>query len=169
MALIPVESSENKESDVARVGHHCGTRVRQAALHLSPKARSIRQRCNFFARDLQRAAGGTYLRCPLSKRSAWHERPRSGACLRAAFAHFREKANAVSGLGLSAGATRHQCKRCPGPTLTAAGQAATAQALIAADAADAIARQQRKAYMSKLELQIAELEAERDVGENVAV
>jgi len=62
-----------------------------------------------------------------------------------------------------------QCKRCPGPTLTAAGQAATAQVLIAADAADAIARQQRKAYMSKLELQIAELEAERDVGENVAV
>ena len=63
-----------------------------------------------------------------------------------------------------------QCKRCPGPTLTAAGQAATAQVLIAADAADAIARQQRKAYMSKLEsCKLAELETERDVGENVAV
>ena len=54
------------------------------------------------------------------------------------------------------------CHRCTGPTLTAAGQAATKQALLAADAADAIARQQRIARICEIESQIAELEAERD-------
>ena len=72
------------------------------------KARTILQRCNIFARDLQRAAGGTCLRCPLRKRDAWHVMPRLGTSLRARFAQFRRKANHSRGLCLSAGATRRR-------------------------------------------------------------
>ena len=105
-AWIPMECSASKERVVARVAHHWRTHICQAALRLPTKARAILQRFNLFARDLQRGLGLIGLRSPLSKRAAWHARPRRGASLRAAFVAFRGKTNAVSGLGLSAGATR---------------------------------------------------------------
>ena len=101
-----MECSASKERVVARVAHHWRTHICQAALRLPTKARAILQRFNLFARDLQRGLGLIGLRSPLSKRAAWHARPRRGASLRAAFVAFRGKTNAVSGLGLSAGATR---------------------------------------------------------------
>ena len=106
VAAIPMECSKSKESVAARVRDHCRTRVGQPALLRKTKARSILQRNEIFAPDLQRGPGLIGLRSASRKRTAWHAKPRRGASLRGVFAHFLGKAKIGHGLSLSAGATR---------------------------------------------------------------
>ena len=101
-----MECSESKESVVARVAHHCRTRVRLPALRLPTKARTILQQFDLFAPDLQRGRERNGLSSALRKRDAWHERPRRGASLRVRLALIFAKAKRTGGFGLSAGATR---------------------------------------------------------------
>ena len=107
-SLTQDKISEAKESDAARSHYHSRMRVGQLQGLRTRKARSIRQRCNLFAPDLQRGPGLIGLRSALCKRAAWHVMLRLGTSLRAAFAAFRRRANAVTGLSLSAGATRRE-------------------------------------------------------------
>ena len=110
MATIPMKCSESKENDVLRVGDHYRTHVGQPALLRKTKARSILQRFEIFAQDLQRGRGRNGLSSALCKRAAWREWLRRGACLRIVFAHFVGKAKIGHGLSLSAGATRHDTR-----------------------------------------------------------
>ena len=65
VATIPMKCSESKENDVTRVGDHYRTHVGQPALLRKTKARSILQRLEIFAPDLQRGPGLTLLQFPL--------------------------------------------------------------------------------------------------------
>ena len=53
VAQIPMKCSESKGSDIASVGDHCHTRLKQAPLICKSKARSILQGFNLLARDLR--------------------------------------------------------------------------------------------------------------------
>ena len=84
-------------------------RCHERSLLRKTNARSILQRCKFFARGFQWGPEATRLRSRLHMRSACHAKPRNGARLRAVLAIFFGKANAVHGntigLRLSGSAT----------------------------------------------------------------
>ena len=65
VAAIPMECSESKESVAACGGDHYRTHVGQPALLRKTGARSILQRFDGFAPDLERGPGLTFLRSPL--------------------------------------------------------------------------------------------------------
>ena len=65
VAAIPMECSKSKESVAARVRDHYRTHVGQQALLRKTGARSILQRLEIFAPDLQRGPGLTLLQFPL--------------------------------------------------------------------------------------------------------
>ena len=89
----PSEYSERNERVVALVVQHCRGRVVVVARLRSPKAHSILQPCDLFARGLHSALGMILPQCRLHQRTAWHAMPRHGASLRGRFAPFFGKAN----------------------------------------------------------------------------
>ena len=97
--------SASKESDAAPSQQHGCIGVVERSPACETKARSVCQRFELFARDLQSGLGLTRLQSRFKQRSAWHAMPRRGASLRAALAHFLAKANAIHGKCLSGGAT----------------------------------------------------------------
>jgi len=101
-----MESSESKESDAARVGHHCRTRVGQAALRLPTKALLCSEDCFVCARSLACALPHYLSYCTRILQSESRAMPRLGSSLRAAFVAFLGNTNAPQWLSLSAGATR---------------------------------------------------------------
>ena len=114
LPLIATKWNESKKAIVAPVSDDCGTLVGQPALLRKPGARTVLQRFDLFARDLQRGAGLTFHDSPLLWRAAWHAMPRRGASLRGVFAPFLAKAKISRGLSLSTGATRHPSDRGSG-------------------------------------------------------
>ena len=91
----PNESSEHKERLAALLPITAASVLANARLLRKPKARTVRQRFNGFARGLQRGPEATSLRSRLRMRSAYRAKPTCGASLRAALAIFFRKANAA--------------------------------------------------------------------------
>ena len=66
--VIPMGCSENKETTVALVSHHCRTRVGQPALLRKTEARSMLQRLHRFSRGHQQVPGLTCVaRCDAAR------------------------------------------------------------------------------------------------------
>ena len=86
----PIESSEHKVRVAALVLHHLRVGVVSARFLRTPKERTVHQRCNGFARDLQRGLEATRLQSRLRSREAYRAKPTYGASLRAAYALFSD-------------------------------------------------------------------------------
>ena len=82
MNPLAAKCNESKKTIVAPVSDDCPTLVGQPALLRKTEARTVLQRFDLFARDLQRGPGLTFHESPLLWRAAWHAMPRRGASLR---------------------------------------------------------------------------------------
>ena len=82
MALIPMESSESKESVVARVGHPCRTRVGQAALDVTLKEVLLANGCTVSTQTNVSAMNGRSRQCTRLLADGSSAALRHGASLR---------------------------------------------------------------------------------------
>ena len=106
LPAAPTACSEREETVAAPCHQPRSVGVVERDLRAQTNARSILQRFELFAWDLQPALQGSHLQCWSRMRAAYHAMPRLAARLRAAFARFFALANADSANWLSAGATR---------------------------------------------------------------
>ena len=95
LPAAPTACSAREETVAAPCHQLRSVGVVEQTCERKTNARSILQRFEIFAWDLQRGPGLTFLRSPLRMRAAYYAMPRLAASLRAAFAPFFALANAT--------------------------------------------------------------------------